>query len=319
MRRRALLASGTSVLATTVAGCTGLGLNPSAGSSSLVGTAPAARLSMQAVTPAELPSKLLYAVQASEKARLLDRILDGGAAVDGTRPPLPADRHLLHDGTVYQLAHDVTARTPATRYSVKVDIVEGPVDESETVRFSDLPKVDRETFAEKGLANGETVGIGTAFLYTDAERNRSALVPESDYSVIRWKDGSRAKWVVDEAHSATVDTYQYTGERIAPAAEYGRRVRERFAFELSGLSEAQREIVTTAVEESHYLVDSGETPPPALVSLARRFRRHEHPTALGEDGEGARNGAYLVRFDGTLYWTVLMVHDESTRTETRTA
>jgi hypothetical protein len=206
----------------------------------------------------------------------------------------------------------VTERTPATRYSVKVDIVDGTVDESETIRFSDLPKVDRKTFAERGFADGETVGIGTTFLYTNAERNRSALVPESDYSVITWKDGSRAEWIVDEANPTTVNTYRYTAERVAPAAEYGRRIRGRFAFELSELTDAQREIVTTAIEESHYLVDSDQTPSPALISLARRFRKHEYPTALSEDGEGDRNGVYLVRFDGTLYWMILMVHDEST-------
>jgi hypothetical protein len=66
MRRRVLLASGTTVLATTVAGCAGFGRNPSAGSSNLVGTAPAARLSMTAATAAELPARVLYVVRAND-------------------------------------------------------------------------------------------------------------------------------------------------------------------------------------------------------------------------------------------------------------
>ncbi|WP_458189086.1 hypothetical protein [Haladaptatus sp. NG-WS-4] len=321
MRRRALLASGTSILGASVAGCTGLDLTSSADSSNLVGKAPAARLSMNAVSDAELPTKVLYTVRANgssdEKARLLDRILDGGTTVDGTRPPLPAERHLLYDGTVYQLSHDVIERTPATRYSVKVDIVEGSVDEAKTVRFSDLPVVDREVFAQNGLAGGETVGIGTTLLYTNAERERSALVPESEYSVITWKDGSRAEWVVDDAYQTTVNSYRYTAERVASGTEYGHQLRERFAFELTDLSEDQGEIVETAIAESHYLVKADETPSSALISLARQFRNREHPTALDEDGEGDRNGAYLVQFDGTVYWTVLMVYHDAFRTETR--
>ncbi|WP_458207868.1 hypothetical protein [Haladaptatus sp. NG-SE-30] len=323
MRRRALLASGTGVLAAAMAGCAGLGLNSSAGSSNLVGKAPAARLSMTSVTNPELPRKVLYTVEANDdhngRTQLFERILDGETTVEGTRPPLPADRHLLYDDAVYRLSRDVLEQTPATRYSVKVDIVEGSVDESETIRFSDLPTVDREAFGEKGLASGETIGIGTTFLYTNAERNRSVLVPESEYSVITWKDGSQAEWVVDDAYQTTVNTYRYSAERVASGEEYGRQLRERFAFELENLPDPQREIVETAIEESHYLVDSDETPSSALLSLARRFRKHEHPTALDEDGVGDRNGSYLVQFDETVYWTVLMVHDDGVRTATRTA
>ena len=316
MRRRALLSSVASTLPVALAGCTGEKSRLSAD----VAEAPTARLEMTSVTDEELPEKVLYTVRgysgSDEKGRLVDRAIDGGTTTEATRPPLPEDRHIFYEDTVYQLSHEVIERTPATRYSVKVDIVEGTVAESETIQFSELPDVDRETFAEKGLADGGVVGIGTTFLYTDAEREQSVLVPDSDYSVIVWENGSRAEWVVDDAYDTTLNTYRYTAERVASAAEYGRQMRERFAFELSDLSDAQRDIVETAIEEDQYVVEPDETPSAAFVSLTDRFRGREQAHGLGEDGEGDLSGPYLVRYGDEVYWTILVVRSEAFSTET---
>ncbi|MFC4549835.1 MULTISPECIES: hypothetical protein [Halorussus] len=314
MRRRALLATLAGVPTVALAGCTSPG-SVSSGGSSLVGTSPTASLEMTPVRDADLPAKVLYSVDAGgETAALFERILDGGATLERTRPPFPENRHLTYDGTVYRLSHEVTGRTPATRYSVKVDVVQGSVADSETVRFADLPAVDRRAFARHGLADGSTVGVGTTFLYTDAERERSALVPDPAHSVIVWKDGSGAKWVVDDAYETTVNAYRYAAERVAAASEYGRRMRERFAFELADLLDAQRDIVETAVEEGRYVVPADETPPTALVSLADRFRDREQVRGLDEDGEGDLSGPYLVRYAGETYWTILLVGDGAFRT-----
>ena len=314
MRRRALLATLAGVPTVALAGCTSPG-SVSSGGSSLVGTSPTASLEMTPVRDADLPAKVLYSVDAGgETAALFERILDGGATLERTRPPFPENQNLTYDGTVYRLSHEVTDRTPATRYSVKVDVVEGSVADSETVRFADLPTVDREAFARHGLADGDTVGIGTTFLYTDAERERSALVPDSEYSVVVWENGARAKWVVEEAYDTTVNAYRYAAERVAAAGEYGRRMRERFAFELADLPDAQRKIVETAVEEGRYVVPADETPPPALVSLADRFRNREQVRGLDENGEGDLSGPYLVRHAAETYWTTLLVSDDAFRT-----
>lgn len=315
MHRRALLASVACTLPVALAGCTGERSTLSAG----VAETPTARLEMTSVADAELPEKVLRTVGddgPDRESRLLERIIDGGTTVEGTRPSFSEDRHLFYDDTVYQLSHEVTEQTPATRYSVKVDIVEGSVAESETVRFSDLPEVDRETFAENGLDGGDVIGIGTTLLYTDSERNQSVLVPDSDYSVIAWEDGSRAEWVVDDAYDTTLNTYRYTAERVASATEYGRQMRERFAFELSGLSDAQQDIVETAIEKGKYVVEPDETPSTALVSLVDRFRDQEQAHALDEDAEGGRSGSFLVQYGGEVYWTMLVAHSEAFRTET---
>ena len=330
MRRRTLLGAAASLLPAALAGCTG---EHPVGVSSGVGRAPTASLEMRALSDAELPTRVLYTVEnewsRSRRAGLLDRILDGGATVSGTDPPLPADRHLSYDDAVYRLTREVTERTPATRYSVKIDVVQDDsVPDSETVNFSDLPKVDREIFAENGYAGGDVVGIGTTLLYTDAERERSALVPDSEYSVIVWDDGDRAEWVVDDASDTTLKTYRYVAERVAAAAEYGRRMRERFAFEFSNLSEEEVEIVESAVGQTAsgattatagYVVGAETTAPPAMVSLASRFRDREQARGLDEPGEGDLNGSYLVRYDGEVYWTRLAVYGEQFATETGTA
>ena len=197
-----------------------------------------------------------------------------------------------------------------------MDIVTDSVTEAEAVQFATLPEVDQEEFAAHGLADGDPVGIGTTFLYTDAEREQSVLVPESEYSYIIWDDGTEAEWVVDDAYDTTLNTYRYTAEQVATAADYGQQMRERFTFELAGLPEAQQEIVETAITDGPYVVGPDETPSDAFVALANRFRGYEQAHGLDEDGEGDLSGTYLVEYQGDVYWTTLVVQrDALTTTE----
>ncbi|REA00512.1 hypothetical protein DEQ92_19770 [Haloferax sp. Atlit-6N] len=315
MRRRALLAAAASSLPAIVAGCTSLG---GFSGSNAVAEAPTARLELTTIADAKLPTKVLYAVRPAEgndaTAQLFDRILDGGTKAKATRPPLPKQQHIAYQEAVHELSYEVVEETPATRYSVKVDIVTDSVVEAESIQFADLPEVDQQEFAEHGLADGDPVGIGTTFLYTDTEREQSVLVPESEYSYITWGDETEAEWVVDDAYDTTLNTYRYTAEHVATAAGYGQQMRERFAFDLSGLSEAQREIVETAIADGQYIVGPDETPSDALVALADRFRGHEQAHGLDEDGEGDLSGTYLVRYQGDVYWTTLVVQRDAFQT-----
>lgn len=316
MRRRALLTSTATFLSATIAGCTGLGSSDGVGGAEL----PTARLKMVALTDAALPPKVLYSVGIDDgpdrRVQLFERILDGGTTVKGTRPPFPEDQPIFYDDAVYQLSYDVVEQTPATRYSVKVDIVSDSVTDAEAIRFTDLPEVDREAFAEHGLADGQPIGIGTTFLYTDAEREQSALVPDSVHSYIVWNDGTQAEWVVDDAFDTTLNTYEYSATQIDTAAEYGRRMRERFVLKLANLPAAQRDIIETAIGEEQYVVGPDESPPPALIALADRFRDHDQAHGLDEAGEGDLSGTYLVRYDGDVYWTTLVVNGDAFPTDT---
>ena len=91
-------------------------------------------------------------------------------------------------------------------------------------------------------------------------------------------------------------------------------MRERFSFELAGLPEAQQDIVETAITDGPYVVDPDETPSDALVALANRFRSHEQAHGLDEDGEGDLSGTYLVRYQGDVYWTTLVVQSDALTT-----
>ena len=325
MRRRALLASGVGLL--PLAGC--LSAIPGGGSglagSNGAAEVPTASLSMESVGDADIPARVLYTVTAeygngkrTPEAALIDRAeREGSATVERTRPPLPEDRPLAYGETVYRLAYEVTEETPAIRFSVKVDIVNGDERAGRTVRFADLPAVDREVFERNGLASGEVVGVGTTLLYTEREVERSALVPETDVAVIEWGSGSEAEWVVDDAHETTLSTYRYTVERATPASEHGREVRERFAWELSDLDDAEREVVESAIGD-RYVVAPDETPSPTLASLVERFRPHDRVEESSSEYRDGVSGPYLVRYDGETYWTRLSVRPSAFGPDTGT-
>lgn len=306
-RRRALQASVAGLLPATLAGCPAT-TNEAYG--------PAARLSMTPVTDADLAAKVLYTVEAGDavavesdgesRAALMDRIVDGGATVEYIEPPFPAGQHLLHRGTVYELSREVVERTPADLFTAEVNAVAGSGDGQKSIRIADLPAVDREKLADHGLTDEPPAGIGTTFVYTDAEQERSVLVPDPEYGVLVWDDGGRAEWVLVDAAERTMTTARYTAEAVSPAAEYGRRVRERFGLVLADLPPAQRDVVETAVAEDGYFVDHEATPSAAFAALADRFRDHEQAHALDETGQGDLSGPYVVEYGGETYWTVLV-------------
>jgi hypothetical protein len=321
MRRRALLTTGSALLA-SVAGClSGLRSESPLAGSDAAARLPTARLSMAPIEDADIPGKILYSVpteyesgEQPPEAALIERAArEGSATIERTREPLPTDRPVAYDDTVYRLDHEVTAETPATRFSVKIDIVTGDEPPGRTVQFADLPAVDRAVFERRGFHEGEVVGIGTTLLYTDPQVEQSALVPETDVVVIEWANGNRAEWVVDDSYDTTLSTYRYTVEETTPASEFGRRVRERVGWELSGLSAAERDIVESATEDDgqghgHYVVGPDETPPEAMVSLVERFRPHDRVEEEQSEYRNPLSGPYLVDYDGTTYWANLGVY-----------
>lgn len=261
----------------------------------------------------------------NERTRLMDRVVDDGATIRRTDPPLPTDTHVSFEDTVYTLSQSVVETTPATTFSVKVDILKTDIPPERTVQFADLPAVDRETFAKNDLADGDVTGIGTTFLYTADEVSRSALVPESQYDAITWANGNEAEWVVDDSYDTPIHSYEYTAEVVAPAAEYGRRVREQVAFPLEEVTDSQRDIIQTAREDPQdnfdgYIVGPDEELSPAFVDLARQFQPQTQVHRLDEDPPGDLSGQYVVQYDGETLLTVLVVQEGAlSATETTTA
>lgn len=315
MDRREFLATGASLTIAAAGGCTGCAAGPSAS------------LRMDAVDDAAIAERATMRLEAdedNERYRIAaDAVEEGSVTVDGTGPPFTANRSFVYEGGVYELRSEVMEERPATSFGFTLNPAEESVDAAETVRFEDLPAVDREKFAERGWAGDDPfLGFGSSLLYLDSEIPKSALVPEPERSVIVWDEDSRGRFTVDDSHETSLKTYQYEARTVNPsAADYGANIREEYAFTLEGLSEAEREIVTEAVDAEHgYQVPAEESLPDALRRLADRFRTQEEIHRAWDDSERDEtsvSGDYVVAYDGAVYWTRVNVPNSTSTKTTR--
>lgn len=318
MRRRDFL-NGSLLVCAGLAGCIGK-TGQEAGL-----TAPAVGIRMRPVTDLEIAEHVHGAVRndGSGDARILaTATTDGSATAEDTRPPLRDDDRIVYNGTLYRLSVSIEEQHPATVYPIELnDLAYDGVTtaaDAESIRFADLPAVDKEIFRENSLADGTNLGIGTNLVYTDTEAERSVLVPTAEYSVIVWSPDRRGKFGLrGEPHDRTLSKYRYTAESVADSASaYGRQLREQYAINLTDVPDDEADILRTAAEgKDAYEVPPETTPSPAFWSLADRFRsgrdiltlRDADPDRVTSD---PRPGTYLVRFDDQIYWTVLFVSKE---------
>jgi hypothetical protein len=311
MLRRRFLAT-TAALSVT-AGC----INSPLGDD-LAAEVPTASLSMEAVDDAEIARTLAHGELPDEERAMVADVVENGTATFAwhQEPPVHTSRPVVHDGVVYDLSWTETDSRPVRNFSVKIDIPQTTPEPSETVRFADLPAADRAVFEREGFADAGPIGVGTTFTYTPEEVAESVLVPDPEYGYIRWEGGETAEWVVDDSWDARQKRYRYEAERMATATEYGADVRETYGFELSGLTDPERDIVRAAITSEHgYSVPAEATPSPALERLVDRFRVHDE-VAVHEESEpdSGPSGDYVVDHDGTTYWTEL--NWEPRRTDT---
>lgn len=289
-----------------IAGCLGSGESSNVEAGVKTVKLPPAILRMSEIGLTEMPPRVMYSVYVDDASlsELMDRIINDGATTEDTNPPLPEGRHIYYDGMIYQLSHEVIDETAATRFEIRLDVVQDTVNQEEAVRFEALPEIDQRKLAERGLADGGTVGIGTTLLYTDTETADSELVPDPGFSYIVWDDGSEAAWFVDDSHETTLKTYQYSAEKIDDAKTYGERMVERFGFTLDNLSEEEQAIVETAIEnEDGYAVEQEETPSEAFESLLDRFEAQQPAHGLDEDPSD--RGSYVADYEGSWYWSTV--------------
>lgn len=330
--RRRVLASFATGVSLAAAGCTGLlgrDTPPVADEErpdkeAQAARRPAALLRMQAVTDAAVGHRgTRPGSEYGSEGRLVVReaVENGTKTVEAAFPPVRGGPPVLYDGQVYRFTYEATAERPATLYFWDLE----PTDDAsadETVPFEDLPEVDRERFRLSGLADGQAgdrtpIDVGGTFRYADADVERSALVPTPERPVVEWGSDRRARFSVTGSsdEDVTLVTYQYAAERLASsAAEYGRRLRRQYAFELSGLTDDERDLVERALEGG-YSVERGETPPDAFESLADRFGEHD----AVDPGRGGVSGEYLLEYEGEVYWARLIDGEDSSTAETPSA
>lgn len=300
MERRELLAAGAAFAATAVGGCTGCA------------SAPLASLSMERVSDVEIAERTTYRLDAEPGTPRHDLVSatveNESTIVNDTEPPLRSGEPFVFEGSVHELSYEVVESTPATTFAITLDPVESEPDSVETVRYEELPAVDRAKFRERGWDGDDTfLGFGSRLLYRDDEVPASALVPEPERPVVVWDEDTRGRFAVDGSYSSPVQTYRYSSSVVHPsAAEFGREVRREFAFTLDGLSSGERDLVSSAISERQITVAAGESIPDAWWRLADRFRPQPEVRRQREESttrERTASGRYVVRYEGAVYWT----------------
>lgn len=228
---------------------------------------------------------------------VVDAVENGSAVVSGRGPPIETEGFpFAVDGAYYDLDVEQVGEHTETGVDLRIDYngtTDGPA-----VAYEDLSPADRELVGSllppKYDRRVEGYDVGTNRVYNDSEAENSVLLA-GDYEAVRY-EGERYPIRV-ETDEVTVTEYRYTATEIAGStSEYADLLREK-SFTLSGLSEAEREVVDEAVDEGRYYADS--TSDDAFESVMERFLAQD---AVRRD---EYHGYWVVRYEGTLYWAEL--------------
>jgi len=281
LRRRTFLATACAAGFGTLAGC----------------AHPNAVLTMDSVDDSTVAERYAQTTSPdSEQYALLGRAVENGSATtDGTRPPFDTDRPYAYEGSFYRLSVTETERLDGTRVTVEVDYA--TAENERGTPLDEFPPTDRDLLSklfppEEDRNDGPEMGASA--VYTPEEADGSRLVNE-DVSAIRYEGAAYPVTV----ETQPADRYRYrveTTQVADDAATYGVELKREYLFTLSGLSEAEREVVAEAIDEGYYASSGSD----AFESVARRFLDHE-PLV----GDHAEEGQYLVRYEGTDYWADL--------------
>jgi len=280
MRRRQFLASGTVLLSVAVAGC---------GHPNVVLDLEAASdedIADEASTPAE---------PGSEEHDVLASARDNGSATRrGRRELFDRTDTVQVDGGFYEVTETRTESSEVTVYSV--DVALNPDDtkaEVGAVAYDDLPEYDRRKLevivSGPEPEDGERLNASIEYDSAEDVGDRSALVPDSRYDIVT-HDGDRHRVAVDSRRVSEAE-YRYEVRQVAPDAEtFAEQVRGEYLFALTGLSEAEREVVEEAIDGAYYEDDDG------FQSVVDRIRDHEGPNVEDSYGTwllGYENEEYL--------------------------
>ncbi|QLH83917.1 hypothetical protein [Halosimplex pelagicum] len=286
MRRRTVLALALVTLLAGLSGCS------AAGSLSLTPVDDRA-LAEEASHPAPTDAP------PDDDERVVQRAIENGTATAvGDHPPVDERLPFRHDGRFYAVEHAENGTASGYDVGIRIDFNASSVDGT-VVDYEELPAVDRETLEfvlsqgppdEDGLEPGYDFGVGATYTESDAES--SVLVPTQEYDAVRYE--GEAYPIDVEAERTELTVYRYEASEVAESHEaYAESLRDRYEFELSGLSDTERTVVEDALNGTNYIEDSDNE---AFDSLVDRFRAQE---AVEETDY---RGSYVVRYDGRLYW-----------------
>jgi len=231
--------------------------------------------------------------------------------------PYVADgRVVSHDGRVFAVrttrvgVERRTLETFGVTYTGRGDNTTVELDaDARVVDYGDLPSADRAMFdaLDPGRLSENGSAMGTVHRYDYPDDADSVFVPEQEYDAVRY-DGHT--FLVEYQGPRTVENgrFRYELEPLAPVvATYVERVvdEHRFTLAADDLSEEQRGMVDTAIEEGY-----GEEKElsEAFAALVERIESHE-PVDRSH-----ANRWYVLRYDGTTYYTKIRDNDRPDRT-----
>jgi len=170
-------------------------------------------------------------------------------------PVRDGDR-IEYEGGYYQFSREAVATEAVEAHVFRAEYESGrdPPTGASVVRFDDLPEADRTALRDvlpdldRRLAEsrGFTVG-GYPVVYPDEAEPDSVLLGEGS-AWVRY-DGEVVEITVGGTERVERVTYRYTAEELAADREaYLKYVRETFVAELDDLPEAEREVLSRAIE-----------------------------------------------------------------------
>ena len=278
MYRRQVLATGTALLSVSLAGC----------------GHPAVVLDFEAATTETIADSVSTAPEpGSEAYEVVASARDNGSATRSGRSAL-FDRvdAARVDGRVYEVSETQVGSGEVTVYTVTVEAAgDDATDGLREVAYEDLPETDRERL--RPILSGDDppdpdTAVGIDYGTAAEVGNDSAFVPDQRYDAVV-RDGERYRVEVD-SRTATEREYRYEVTEVAPDVEaFADRVRDRYLFALSGLSDAERAVVEEAIEGAYFEDDE------AFRSVIDRIRDHD-----GVDVHDSY-GTWLLAYEGTDY------------------
>ena len=273
----------------------------------LAGCSAAGSITMEPVTDGELAEKASRGIGPAgapaddpEAGAIRSAIENGSGTIEAQSPPVREGLPFAHDGAYYDLSWTVVDERTATSVSLVVDYNRTDP-EGRRIAYEDLPAADRRALSslvppdERHAESGRAVGAVST--YNDTEVDASVFVPEQRYDVVVY-EGEAYAVELDGTREVTISTYRYSATPVANSTEeYAGDLEDEYRFTLSGLSDPERSLVDTAIEEGSYYAEDRDDE--AFRSIVRRFTRHD---AIQP---GDTYGDWIVRYDGETYWAHL--------------
>jgi len=259
MRRRQFLASGTALLSVAVAGC---------GHPSVV-------LDMDDATAADIADEVSMSPgpESAEYTVSSEAIENGFATRRGRYELFDQTDTVRIDDAFYEVSETALESSDVTVYEVRIDFdPANSTAEIGEIAYEELPTADRQRLdsiiSDDNPPTGDGYDVGVGYGTAEEVGDGSVFVPERQYDIIV-HDGDRYRVTVS-TRTTTETEYRYEATEVASDVDsFADQIRDQYLFTLSGLSEAEREVVEEAIDGGYF--EDNE----AFESVTDRIREHE--------------------------------------------